>query len=1164
MDNEKPFDHYVIEKDASQVVEGSPVTFTVKAVDEDGNPVNVAADSTLTYQIQGVETSVAAAADPVADLGLLNGDVTIAAGTSEGTFTLTPSDDNMTEGFEAFKVVLLDANLEAAAETGNVLIKDAPNAGQSFTLTTGVDGAPQFTGGAGDDIYTGVIDVQTSTTASTFTALDNIDGGAGNDVLNLNNISASTKDKTDLSVATIKNIEVINLQSVNNVSANDNSSTAGTDEVDFSTITGLETVNVTKANAALVKAAATTDVNISGAAGLISVRGGKDVMITDAAAANAITVGDATATTGDPAGKITITDSDNSGANAITVTGGTDVTVTTTAKATASGGTTIGNATNGTASGNVVVVQNVISEDASAAITGDNVTVTGGATVNITSNMTNTASKGNNNDITAGAFSVTGDDNTTEVTVKQVAVANDLAGSTTGATKETAVVTFGALKSGEQVFISEGAVAGATDLSFVASKDLTAEQVAAAFGELTNADTQAAGGVMENGYFLNSLDTGWTSAAVSGATVTFTANTTGNKTDLQVTTDDDGTDTNANDDATHAADFKVVVTDGAAGTLVPGQNVTADYGTVAVQDGGTASITTITLDGYDTATLGTTGSLDSLATLNLSNSTGANTLGTAATSLTLNVDGISGATTLDNGSATVETLNLNASGSASSFGLTAAAVKTLNVNASANLTITPTSLAALETLNVEGEGNVTMGDISATTKAVSAAAATGAVSATVDGTKATVATGSGNDTITVDTADLSKNVDLGAGDDRLVLSAATANVPTGSVKGGDGTDTIAMTFTSAQALDGNTNFATAIDSFERLAITDQAVLAADADVTIDMEALGFNYVTLEAGTDDTDDNSANALILDKMASGSTLVLNADQSGTGGNTAQASIKVNVKDAATGAADVFNIVVEKDSSVNAGTVTVNDVETFNIKAVDVFVDSNNDGKDDTNAVHTLKASGNKVTSVVVTGDDLSLDTDSTVLTSVDASAMAGGITYTADGAAAGTEVKGGAGADTLTASGSQDVLLGGAGNDTLTGADLTTLTGGEGQDTFVVNTPGNVNAYSTITDLSSGDVIDLGSAATTKFSAAAIVLAGTAVFQDYANAAANSFGTDADDATWFQYDGNTYIVMSGDATANNDFQNGTDSIIQIMGLVDLGQASFNMTDSTIEIA
>jgi S-layer protein len=64
-----------------------------------------------------------------------------------------------------------------------------------------------------------------------------------------------------------------------------------------------------------------------------------------------------------------------------------------------------------------------------------------------------------------------------------------------------------------------------------------------------------------------------------------------------------------------------------------------------------------------------------------------------------------------------------------------------------------------------------------------------------------------------------------------------------------------------------------------------------------------------------------------------------------------------------------------------------------------------------------------------------------------------------------------------------------------------------------------------------------------------------------------GTDTDNAAWFQFGGNTYVVQSGldhVTTTTPDFVDGTDSIIKISGLVDLSTASYNQDVGTLEIA
>ena len=319
--------------------------------------------------------------------------------------------------------------------------------------------------------------------------------------------------------------------------------------------------------------------------------------------------------------------------------------------------------------------------------------------------------------------------------------------------------------------------------------------------------------------------------------------------------------------------------------------------------------------------------------------------------------------------------------------------------------------------------------------------------------------------------------------------------------------------------------------------------------------------------DTSDATESDILVLDKLASGGTVVLAA--AAAGANTLQT---VQIKDAATGTADVLNLVAQASSAdVDFGTLTAADVETVNLTASDIDMDDDNDDTsneavDDAVETITITLAAEKATKVDLgtSNANLSLSLTAAALTTVDGSSMTGALTLNANTTLALT-VTGGSGNDVLSATGSGDKLNGGAGNDTLTGADLTVLTGGAGNDTFVINKPSNVNSYSPIADLAAGDVIDLdaGNAGTVVFTKSAITLGDTAVFQDFANAAVNALGTDTNDAAWFQFAGNTYIVQSGNNTAGNDFVNGSDSIIKIVGLVNLSSASYNQTIGTLEI-
>jgi S-layer protein len=175
-----------------------------------------------------------------------------------------------------------------------------------------------------------------------------------------------------------------------------------------------------------------------------------------------------------------------------------------------------------------------------------------------------------------------------------------------------------------------------------------------------------------------------------------------------------------------------------------------------------------------------------------------------------------------------------------------------------------------------------------------------------------------------------------------------------------------------------------------------------------------------------------------------------------------------------------------------------------------------------------------------------TSMTATTTVDASGMTGALTLVADGAAAGTTVTGGAGADILTASGARDTLIGGAGADTLTGTTFTTLTGGDGNDIFVMNQTASTN-YNTITDFAAGDVLR---STATDLNNTAIALNSTASFNDYLSAAIADAG--AGEAAWFQFGGNTYLIV--DAGGDDSTYDATeDMMVQLTGLVDLSTAS-----------
>ena len=196
------------------------------------------------------------------------------------------------------------------------------------------------------------------------------------------------------------------------------------------------------------------------------------------------------------------------------------------------------------------------------------------------------------------------------------------------------------------------------------------------------------------------------------------------------------------------------------------------------------------------------------------------------------------------------------------------------------------------------------------------------------------------------------------------------------------------------------------------------------------------------------------LTIDNMASGGTLELTATGAG---------VIVNVKDAATGTADVLNVVANAADAANLGTLKAADVETINISVANKTTSFSTVYKDgvavkvaDAASSNTIALDANAAKAVAVAGaGKLTLDlAAANKVATVDASANTGGLSLdlSAHNGVAVT-VTGGAGNDVLKASvglnAKADVLVGGAGSDTLyVGTNGAKLTGGEGNDLFVV--------------------------------------------------------------------------------------------------------------------
>ncbi len=141
---------------------------------------------------------------------------------------------------------------------------------------------------------------------------------------------------------------------------------------------------------------------------------------------------------------------------------------------------------------------------------------------------------------------------------------------------------------------------------------------------------------------------------------------------------------------------------------------------------------------------------------------------------------------------------------------------------------------------------------------------------------------------------------------------------------------------------------------------------------------------------------------------------------------------------------------------------------------------------------------------------------------------------------------------------DTVTLGKGADTYTyagGAD--TVTGGAGVDTYDVNALGTKAEHLVITDLATGDKIDLVGAATgtianvTLGDAVTLGAGSTESLDNYLAAASAGDGGTNSVLTHFQFGGNTYLVV--DKGAGASFTDGTDGFIELTGLVTLKGSS-----------
>ena len=254
---------------------------------------------------------------------------------------------------------------------------------------------------------------------------------------------------------------------------------------------------------------------------------------------------------------------------------------------------------------------------------------------------------------------------------------------------------------------------------------------------------------------------------------------------------------------------------------------------------------------------------------------------------------------------------------------------------------------------------------------------------------------------TVDASAVLSTTTLTLGDNVLVQTNASDPIV---LKGGSATADV-LAYTASNDNSGEVT----ISGFETIQVTN-----GDSASTLNLKNVtGTSAIELVGAGQMTLSNFSNTqkVVLGTYV-GSTATAFSD--GTGDS-------VSVSRATDGTADVLNVDLNQTA---AFTLTDNQAETVNLTLV------NTAGDDD----HVVTLSSTSVTSVTVTGagtaEDLALTATGALLTSVNASALAGSLTYDVSARASqAMTITGGTGADTIGMKYAADVIDAGAGTDTL---------------------------------------------------------------------------------------------------------------------------------------
>lgn len=243
-------------------------------------------------------------------------------------------------------------------------------------------------------------------------------------------------------------------------------------------------------------------------------------------------------------------------------------------------------------------------------------------------------------------------------------------------------------------------------------------------------------------------------------------------------------------------------------------------------------------------------------------------------------------------------------------------------------------------------------------------------------------------------------------------------------------------------------------------------------------------------------------------------------------AASNLAVNLREAS-GALDELKVLAHADGQLKTSGIETIAIETGAASTLQL----------DAAGAHTIRVSGSAAQTLKLAGA-------SQDVTVVDASATSAGFTFGGFGSAGSSErsVTGGSGADVLTS-----------------GVGAVSLRGGAGNDVFDISVPASFADHATILDFATGDQIRVAGISDAGFAASKLVLGAGAGVRDYANALINQLAQGQ--LGWFVHGDDTYLVADLGADGRVGFVEGEDVIVKLVGTVDLGGATFDVTSGTL---